>query len=105
MICLWRWPVAVGTPSHRRWRQSVAPGVSPGINRLTDFLRPLERATENVWVDSRYFCRPFGAGKLFSVRVTQGSRPGLYSAARFADWLKRISDANCWLTIISLRSG
>ena len=35
--------------SHRRWRQSVAPGVSPGLGK-SKLSKPVKRATDDPWL-------------------------------------------------------
>ncbi len=58
--------------SHRRWRQSVAPGVSPG-DRCSLHQQPSKRATE-------ISVAPAGLWSII-VSLTPGLRPGLHSVA------------------------
>ena len=63
--------------SHRRWRQTVAPGVSPGFEHLIE-VPALEEGDRN-------FCRPFRGFRLFkNTLVPRAYAWGYQSSARFA---------------------
>jgi hypothetical protein len=63
--------------SHRRWRQRVAPGVSPGFKQFVE-IPALEE-------DGRDFCRPFrGFGLFKDSLVPRAYARGYQSTARFA---------------------
>ena len=66
--------------SHRRWRQIVAPGVSPGFRCQIDYKARFS-GRQSRTVAQEFSVAPTGLIDFF-LMFPPGLRPGLHSAAR-----------------------
>jgi hypothetical protein len=76
-----------------------SPGRKPGDQDGKRIASPLQRAAEIV---RREILSPLRGSMIYLVRQTPGLRPGLHSAARFADWLSHSSPVESYSGLTEL---
>jgi hypothetical protein len=95
--------------SHRRWRQSIAPGASPGIAIENSFYEPSERATEIVSSKSdtnpqQFSVAPAGAPTQ-STREPRAYARGYTLPPAHAGWLNRSLKLGLIFLVLTASSG